>query len=204
MKTIENRGGDVDRRALTEAVEALREGKIIIYPTDTLYALGCNALDARAIERLCRIKGLNPDKNTLSIVCCSLSQAAEYARIDNRAFRILKEYLPGPFTFILPASTTLPKVFKGRKNVGVRIPANAFATALAEELGNPVLTSSAEAEDADDVVNAAALALHYAGYKDIELAVESGEGSHEPSTVVDLTDSTAPEILRQGQGEFID
>ncbi len=202
MKTIENRGGGVDRRALDEAVEALRQGEIILYPTDTLYALGCNALDQRAIERLCRIKGINPDKNTLSIVCSDLSQAAEYARIDNKAFRILKHYLPGPFTFILPASTTLPKVFKGRKCVGVRIPACDFARALAEELGNPVLTSSAEANDDEELINADSLALHYAGQSDIVLAVNNGEGSAIPSTVVDLTDSSSPEIIREGAGIF--
>lgn len=204
MNVIENRGGGVDRRALTEAVEALREGKIVFYPTDTLYALGCNALDARAIERLCRIKGLNPDKNTLSIVCSDLSQAAEYARIDNKAFRLLKHYLPGAFTFILPASTTLPKVFKGRKCVGVRIPDCEFARALAEELGNPVLTTSADAEDEDELRSAESLALLYQGQSDIVLAVDNGEGSATPSTVVDVTNSSAPEIVREGAGIFED
>ncbi|MBD5232640.1 MAG: threonylcarbamoyl-AMP synthase [Bacteroidales bacterium] len=204
MNVIENRGGGVDRRVLAEAVEALREGKIVLYPTDTLYALGCNALDARAIERLCRIKGLNPDKNTLSIVCSDLSQAAEYARIDNKAFRLLKHYLPGAFTFILPASTTLPKVFKGRKCVGVRIPDCEFARALAEELGNPVLTTSADAEDEDELRSAESLALLYQGQSDIVLAVDNGEGSATPSTVVDVTDSSAPEIVREGAGIFED
>ncbi len=202
MKLIENRGG-VDRRAIQEAVSALRDGEIVIYPTDTVYALGCDALNNRAIERLCRIKGLNPDKNYLSTVCANLSQAAEYARIDNRAFRLLKQYLPGPFTFILPASTTLPKVFKGRKSVGVRIPDCEFARALAEELGNPVLTTSAVQPD-DDEGDVSLLAERYSAYPDVVLAVDGGPARGELSTVVDITDSSAPEIIRNGAGVFDD
>lgn len=121
MKILENRAG-VDSRAINAAIDALRDGQIIIYPTDTLYALGCDALNNRAIERLCKIKGINPEKNTLAIVCGSLSQAAEYARIDNNAFRLLKHYLPGAFTFILPASSALPKIFKGRKPLESEFP----------------------------------------------------------------------------------
>ncbi len=187
MKTVVNRGGGVDRRALDEAVAAIRNGEIVVYPTDTLYALGCDALSNRAVERLCRIKGLNPDKTTLSIVCSGLSQAAEYVRVDNLAFRILKRHLPGPFTFVLPAATTLPKVFKGRKTVGIRIPSNDFARALAEELGHPVMTSSAP-----ETLPESELAIY----------VESGDVPQEPSTVVDITDSVAPQLIRQGIGVF--
>ena len=147
MKVTECRGADA--RAVAEAVEVLKQGKIIIYPTDTVYALGCDALNARAVERLCRIKGLNPEKNLLSIVCADISQAAEYTRIDNRAFAVLKHNFPGPYTFILPAATKLPKVFRGRKSVGVRVPDNEFARALAESLGNPVMTSSVNTENID-------------------------------------------------------
>ncbi|MDE6574499.1 MAG: threonylcarbamoyl-AMP synthase, partial [Muribaculaceae bacterium] len=138
MEIIENRGSSPDSRIVERAVEALRNGKVIIYPTDTLYALGCDALNARAIEKLCRIKGINPEKNVLSIVCSDLSQAASYARIDNRIYRLLKTYLPGPFTFILPASTSLPKVFKGRKSVGIRIPDCEMARAIAREMDGPI------------------------------------------------------------------
>lgn len=203
MKIIENRGG-ADRRAVSEALDALQSGHVIIYPTDTLYAFACDALNSRAIERLCRIKGLNPDKNCLSTVCSDISQAAEYARIDNRAFRILKEALPGPYTFILPASTTLPKAFKGRKSVGVRIPDSEFARALAAELGHPVLTSSVPLDD-DDLYSAPdgrTLADRYSGNSEIALAIDAGEGSTEPSTVVDLTDSAAPQLIRQGAAPF--
>lgn len=183
-------------------VDALRRGDIVIYPTDSLYALGCDALNQRAIERLCRLKGLNPDKNLLSIVCSDISMAAEYARIDNRAFRLLKQYLPGPFTFILPASTKLPRVFKGRKTVGVRIPDNEVATALAAALGSPMLTASVNppAEDPDSVTDPDALALAYDN--DVAIVADGGAGHAVPSTIVDLTDSATPALIRQGLGEF--
>ena len=116
MKILTIYPNSVNQRHIDDAVEALRRGEIIVYPTDTFYALGADALNNRAVERLCRLKGINPDKNLLSVVCSGLSQAAEYARIDNRAFRLMKENLPGAFTFILPASSSLPKVFKSRKN----------------------------------------------------------------------------------------
>lgn len=122
MRIIKSYGSNPDSRTVAEAAEALRQGQIIIYPTDTLYAFGCDALNNKAIERLCRIKGIDPAKNLLSIVCSDISEAAEYARIDNASFRILRRCLPGAFTFILPASLKLPKVFKGRKSVGIRIP----------------------------------------------------------------------------------
>lgn len=202
MKVMECRGADA--RVIAEAIEALKDGRIIIYPTDTMYALGCDSLNARAVERLCRIKGLNPDKNLLSIVCADISQAAEYTRIDNRAFAILKRYLPGPFTFILPAATKLPKVFRGRKTVGLRISSNEFARALAEALGNPVMSASLRPDGADayDEVDARNLAEEYAGYPEIVLAVDGGPSVSEPSTIVDLTESDTPELVRQGAGIF--
>ena len=125
----------INSRSIAEAVGTLRDGGLVIYPTDGLYALGCDALNNRAIEKICRIKDIDPRRNSLSIVCADISQASEYARIDNRAFGIMKRVLPGPFTLLLPASTTLPKVFKGRKIVGVRVPDNPIPRALAEALG---------------------------------------------------------------------
>ena len=204
MQILKFYADQVNERFIAQAVEALRDGHIIVYPTDTLYALGCDALNQRASERLCKVKGLNPDKNLLSVVCSDIGQAAEYARIDNRAFRVLKEYLPGPFTFILPASTKLPKVFKGRKTVGVRIPDNNVARALAEALGNPLLTSSVAVTEggAEDAAEPDALAMEYGA--SASLLLDGGTGSVEPSTIVDLMDSSAPEVLRQGKGDFND
>ncbi len=200
MKTLRMYPSSINDRYMQEVVDALRAGEIVIYPTDTLYALGCDALNNSAIEKICRIKELNPQKTSLSIICHDISQAAEYARIDNRAFKMLREYLPGPFTFILPASTTLPKVFKGRKTVGVRIPDNAIALAIAEQLGNPVLTTSIEYNDPDEGISPDSIAMRY---DDVAaLMVDGGDGGIVPSTVIDITDSSFPDIVREGLGEF--
>lgn len=187
-------------RAITAATEAMRDGQMVIYPTDTLYAIGCNALDNHAVERLCRLKGIDPRKSELSIVCESLSQAAEYTRIDNRAFRMLKANLPGPFTFILPASTALPKVFKGRRAVGIRIPDNKIAGALVSALGNPIMTTSIEYDTPDEAVNPDEIALRYAAVTAV--MIDGGDGGIEPSTVIDLNDSSCPETVRHGAGEL--
>lgn len=202
MKILTIYPNSVNQRHIDDAVEALRRGEIIVYPTDTFYALGADALNNRAVERLCRLKGINPDKNLLSVVCSGLSQAAEYARIDNRAFRLMKENLPGAFTFILPASSSLPKVFKSRKTVGVRVPDNAIARALAESLGNPVMSASVPLGDSDDALAEAsdprALGLRYLGTPEVTLVIDGGDGGTEGSTIIDCLDSSAPEIIRQG------
>ena len=200
MKRLLFRGETVNSRNIDDAVRILRDGGVVIYPTDTVYALGCDALNNRAIERLCRLKGINLDKQLLSVVCASISQAAEYARIDNRAFRLMKDNLPGPFTFILPAASSLPKVFKGRKSVGVRVPDNAIALALAESLGNPVMTTSVSVENDDDIISPDALELAYR--HDADLLIDAGEGGSVVSTIIDCLDSSAPEILRQGLGDI--
>ncbi len=200
MKRLLFRGETVNSRNIDDAVRILRDGGVVIYPTDTVYALGCDALNNRAIERLCRLKGINLDKQLLSVVCASISQAAEYARIDNRAFRLMKDNLPGPFTFILPSASSLPKVFKGRKSVGVRVPDNAIALALAESLGNPVMTTSVSVENDDDIISPDALELAYR--HDADLLIDAGEGGSVVSTIIDCLDSSAPEILRQGLGDI--
>lgn len=193
-------GRQIDQRHIDRAAQVIADGGIVIYPTDTIYALGCDALNNRAIERLCRIKGINPEKQLLSIVCSGISQAAEYARIDNHTFKILKEYLPGPFTFILQGTTKLPKVFRGRKSVGIRVPDQPVAQALCEAVGHPILSTSVALDDEDELVNPESIAMHY---DDIaELMLMAGEGSAIPSTIVDLTDAAAPEVIRQGLGEF--
>lgn len=202
MKVLQIFENNINERFMDQVIDALKDGEVIIYPTDTLYALGCDALNNNAIQRICRIKGINPEKTNLSIICSDLSQAAEYARIDNRAFRILKNNLPGAFTFILPASTTLPKVFKGRKTVGVRIPANAIPCEIAARLGNPILTTSVEVDEDNPAEGCEpeSIAMHY---EDVaSLIIDGGEGNVMPSTVVDLTDSSDPEVVREGAGEL--
>lgn len=199
MKRLCFFGDTVNMRHIDEAVRVLLDGGVVIYPTDTMYALGCDALNAKAIDRLCRLKGINPDKQLLSIVCASFSQASEYARIDNRAFRMMKDALPGPFTFVLPAASALPRVFRGRKSVGVRIPDCAVATELALSLGHPILSTSVEmGADSDETVNPDRLADKY--NHDADLLLDRGEVARELSTVIDCLDSSSPIIIRQGKG----
>jgi tRNA threonylcarbamoyl adenosine modification protein (Sua5/YciO/YrdC/YwlC family) len=187
----------VNEQYIAEAVERLRNGDTMILPTDTLYAIGCDALNSSAIAEVCRIKGINPQKTPLSVICASLSQAAEYARIDNRAFRIMKDNLPGPFTFLLPAATSLPKAFKGRHTVGIRIPDNPIATALAEALGHPILTTSVPQTDDD---SPEAIAMRYDGLASV--MIDGGEARGIPSAIIDCTDSSDPQILRDGPLEL--
>ncbi|MDE6360386.1 MAG: threonylcarbamoyl-AMP synthase [Muribaculaceae bacterium] len=203
MKTYKMYASSINDRYVEEIVEMLRRGAVIIYPTDSLYAVGCDALNNRAVERVCRLKGINPDKQRLAIVCSDISQASEYARIDNEAFRLMKANLPGPFTFILPASSRLSKAFKGRKEVGVRVPDNDIARHLADALGNPLLTTTVDWEDADpeDLCQPSAISLHYTGA--VDAIVDGGEGNSTPSAVVSLLESSSPEILREGPVEPI-
>lgn len=200
MKSLKFYPTNINRRYIDETVSALRDGKLIIYPTDTLYAIGCDALNNRAIEKICRIKGINPAKQLLSIVCSDISHAAEYARIDNNAFRLMRSNLPGPFTFILPAATTLPKVFKGRHTVGVRIPDNDIARAIADALGNPLLSTSVGIDRLEgyETVEPLSLAIQYEDT--VDLLVDGGTGSTGQSTIVDCLDSSYPEITREGTG----
>ncbi|MDE6115933.1 MAG: threonylcarbamoyl-AMP synthase [Duncaniella sp.] len=199
MKTLKMYPTSVNDVYLDEAVECLKSGGIIIYPTDSLYALGCDALNNSAIEKLCKIKGINPQKQTLSVVCDGLSMASEYARIDNEAFRILRCNLPGAFTFILPSSPKLPKVFKGRKAVGIRVPDNAIATAIASRLGNPILSTSAHSEG-EELADPQILGDEYGNVA--SLLIDGGECDGLSSTVVDIIDSRNPEIIREGKGDL--
>ena len=200
MKLMKMYPSSINDRYMDEVIDKLRNGGIIIYPTDTLYAIGCNALNNQAIERICKLKGLNPQKEHLSIICHDISQASDYARIDNRAYQLLRENLPGAFTFILPASSSLPKVFKGRKTVGIRIPDNAIALELASRLGNPVMTTSIEwDEDApDEACDPQSIAMRYEN--DVDIIIDGGQGDTIPSTVIDCTDSSNPELIREGKG----
>lgn len=201
MKILKMYTSNINDRFMDEVIDTLRDGGIVIYPTDTLYAIGCDALKNNAIERICKIKGINPQRTNLSIVCSDISQASQYARIDNRAYQLLRENLPGAFAFILPAASTLPKVFKGRKTVGIRVPDNVIACEIASRLGNPILTTSIEwDEDPEDGCNPQAIAMKYEGVVDI--VIDGGYGELVPSTVVDCNDSSNPEIIREGKGEL--
>lgn len=198
MKNYKMYVSSVNERYLDELVELLKKGGVVIYPTDSFYAIGCDALNNRAVERVCRIKGINPAKQRLSMVCDGISQASEFARIDNKAFRLLKANLPGPFTFILPASTGLAKAFKGRHEVGVRVPDNEIARRLAEALGNPLLSATADWDGAaeEELVRADEVALHFEDTADA--FVDAGDAVGRFTAVVSLLDGDAPEVIREG------
>lgn len=197
MKLLKIILSNPNERFIDMAVDALADGEIIIYPTDSLYALGCDALNNNAIEKICKIKGIRSDKTNLSIICNSISQAAEYARISNDIFSLMKNNLPGPFTFILPALSKLPKAFKKRRTVGIRIPDNNVAQKLVEKLGHPIMTTSIQFEDEDYGCEPELIAEQYENAAD--LLLDAGRGSTIPSTIIDCT-SDAPEIVREGRG----
>lgn len=199
MKSLRIYTGNINMRFIDEAVEALEQGSLIIYPTDTLYAIGCDATNQRAIEHVCCIKGIDPRRQQLSILCADMSQAARFARIDNRAFDIMRRNLPGPFTFILPPATTLPKAFKGRKEVGVRIPDDDVARCLAESLGRPLLTTSiiTGSSNSDDY-HTTMMEIADSYKSDIPLLIDSGARDCIPSAIIDIMDPGSPTILREG------
>ena len=189
-------------REIDQVVRVLREGGLVIYPTDTVHALGCDALNVRAVERICQIKGVNPQKSNLSIICYDLSNLSEYAKVSNAAFKLMKKHLPGPFTFILPTSSELPKIYKNRKEVGIRVPDNNIVRTIVRELGNPLLTMSVYDREDEEVEYSTDPELIEEKYADqVDLIIDGGYGGLEPSTVVDCTTDDF-EILRQGKGEL--
>ncbi len=199
MKVLQIIEDNINSRHIEEIAAVLRDGGIIVYPTDTVYAIGCDALNNQAIERICALKSMKSAKTNLSIICSDISEVAQYAKFDNTEFRLMKNNLPGPFTFIFPAMSKLPKAFKGRRTVGIRIPENKIATAIEQELGHPILTTSVPAQD-DDYRCEPELIAEALGAS-VDIVVDSGRGGLTPSTVVDCT-GNEPEIIRQGKGEL--
>ena len=199
MKLLHIIKENINERHINEVVETLRDGGLIIYPTDTVYAIGCNALNNQAIERVCTLKAMKSAKTNLTIVCDDISQVTEYAKFGNREFKVMKQHLPGPYTFILPALSKLPKAFKGRRTVGIRIPDNPIARKIVEELGGPILSTSVEGPDSDYICDPELLAETYAN--DIDIVIDGGRGETIPSTVIDCTGGGF-EIIRQGKGDF--
>lgn len=189
-------------REVSKVVKILKEGGLVIYPTDTVYAIGCDALNVRAVEKICAMKGVNPQKAQLSVICYDLSDISEYAKVGNSAFKLLKKNLPGPFTFILPASSNLPRIFRNRKEVGIRVPDNNVIRTIVKELGNPVLTMSLR--DDDEILEYSTdPELIYEKYgSSFDCVVDGGYGGIEPSTVVNCVDDEF-EIIRQGKGELV-
>ncbi len=188
-------------KAVEQAVEVLRNGGVIIYPTDTVYAFGCDIFQARALEKICKFRGIDPRKANLSIVCSDLSHLSEFAKVDNNTFKLMKRLLPGPFTFILNRSNKLPKLFKERSEVGIRVPDNNITIELVKALGNPILSASLRDDD-DDVLeyltDPELMSEKY--YNEVDLVIDGGFGNIKPSTVIDCT-GDEPAIVRQGKGK---
>lgn len=189
-------------KEVEKVIKVLQDGGLVIYPTDTVYAIGCDALNVRAVEKICQMKGINPQKSNLSIICYDLSNLSEYAKVSNAVFKLMKKNLPGPFTFILPTSSELPKIYKNRKEVGIRVPDNNIIRTLVKELGNPILTMSVH--DEDDVIEYSTdPELMNEKYENmVDIVIDGGYGGTEASTVVNcITDES--EIIRKGKGELI-
>ena len=199
MKVLQIMEGNINERSIDQIVDCLENGGIIAYPTDTVYALGCDAMNNQAIERICSIKEIKSAKTNLSIICSDISEVAQYAKFDNQQFRLMKSNLPGSFTFIFPALSKLPKAFKGRRTVGIRIPDNEIALAIVKALGRPILSTSVQGADEDYRCEPELIAETYSSQ--IDIVVDGGRGGLIPSTIVDCT-SGEPEVTRQGKGEL--
>lgn len=192
-------------KALKEVVDCLKKGGLVIYPTDSVYALGCDIHNKAAIEKVARIKGIKAEKADFSFVFYDLSHISEYTQqFDSSVFKILKRNLPGPFTFILPANRSIAKLFKNKKKtLGIRIPDNNICREIVNLLGSPIISTSIH--DEDDVIEYTTdPELIHEKYEDlVDIVIDGGYGNNEASTIVDLTDGY-PEIIRQGIGELID
>ncbi len=192
-----------NEKQLEEVVACLRNGGLIIYPTDTVYGLGCDIYQAKAIEKLCKLRNINPEKANLSFICADLSHLSDFVKpIDNAVFRVLKHALPGPFTFILNANNKVPKLLhSNKKTVGIRVPDNKIARSIVKLLGNPIVSTSIH--DDDEVIEYSTdPELIYEKYKDlVDMVIDGGYGELQASTVVDYT-SDEPVVVRQGKGDL--
>ncbi|MEG0796279.1 MAG: L-threonylcarbamoyladenylate synthase [Odoribacter sp.] len=187
-------------RDILKVVEVLKGGGVIIYPTDTVYAMGCDINNVKAVQRVCQLKGVKPEKANFSMICRDLSNIAAYAKVSNDVFKVMKHNLPGPFTFVLAATNKLPNAMMNRrKTIGIRIPNNYIVMSIVEELGNPLLTTSVKADD-DVIEYLTDPELIYEKYeKLVDLVIDGGYGHNVASTVVDCGEDTI-EIMRQGIG----
>jgi len=189
-----------DERKIKLLVESLRKGGVIIYPTDTVYGIGCSIEHPEAVERICQIKGVNPLKVQLSFLCSDLSHLSEYTKaISTPLYRFLKQYLPGPYTFILEASKKVPKILRTkRETVGIRVPDHPISLAILRELGHPILSTSLPLQDEEEILTDPELIEDLFGNR-VDFVVDGGWGNAVPSTIVDCT-VNPPEVIREGAG----
>jgi tRNA threonylcarbamoyl adenosine modification protein (Sua5/YciO/YrdC/YwlC family) len=202
MKLYQIHSQNPQPRLITKAVEVLRSGGVIIYPTDTVYAMGCDIYQSKAIDKLCKIKGVKPTKVNLSIICNDLSHLSEFAKqVDNSVFKLMKKLLPGPYTFILKASSLVPKILHhAKKTIGIRVPDGEIVQMIVKELGNPIITSSLKSDDViieypTDPVDIVSQFGHL-----VDMIIDGGYGKAEASTVLDATTNEVV-VVREGLGE---
>ena len=189
-------------KEVDKVVKVLQNGGVIIYPTDTVYGLGCDITNTKAMEKVAQLKGVKLDKANFSFVCNDLSHLSDYVKqIDTSTYKILKRALPGPYTFILPGSTSLPKAFKKKKTVGIRVPDNNIARAIVAALGNPIISTSIH--DEDDIIEYTTdpELIFEKWQQKVDVVIDGGYGDNHASTVIDLT-TDEPEIIREGKGSL--
>ena len=192
-----------DMRKIEQIVACLKSGGVIIYPTDTVYGMGCDIHNTRAVERICQIKGIKPNKNNFSFICSDLSNISDYAKVSTAAFKLMKKNLPGPFTFILDGTNHVPKVLsQSKKTVGIRIPDNNITCLIVKEFGNPIITTSLH--DDDDILEYPTdPELIFEKFQHlVDIVIDGGYGKNVPSTIVNATTDDF-EIIRQGVGELL-
>ena len=192
-----------NERAIQQIVDVLKKGGLIIYPTDTIYGLGCDIFQHKAIERIARIKHVDPQKANFSFVCYDLSDLSIYTKsIDTPLYRILKTHLPGPYTFILPSSKEVPKILKSKKNtVGIRVPENKIARMIVQELGHPILSTTLPGDMVEEYTDPEIIEENF--NKLVDIVINGGVGGVTPSTVVDCTGKD-PVLIRKGLGEWVE
>lgn len=191
-----------DERRIRKVAECLRNGGLVIYPTDTVYGLGCDIHNARAVEKIARIKGIKPQKNDFSFICFDLSHIADYARVSNAAFKLMKKTLPGPFTYILEANHNVPKILNtNKKTVGIRVPDHTIPRFIVRELGNPIITTSIK--DEDEVIEYSTdPELIFEKFQHlVDIVIDGGYGGNVGSTIIDATTDEFA-IVRAGLGEI--
>lgn len=189
------------KRLISQVVECLKDGGVIIYPTDTIYGLGCDIHHPKAVERICRIKNVDPKKSQLSFICRDLSHLSDYTKsIDTPLYRMLKNCLPGPYTFILPASKQVPRILKSKKEtIGLRVPANAICQSILEDLENPILSASLPGEMVEEYTDPESIYETFG--TQVDIVIDGGPGGIIPSTVIDCT-TDEWSVIRQGLGEW--
>ncbi len=199
IKIYENKPSEA---AIQKVVAVLRNGGLVIYPTDTVYGLGCDITNSKALERIARIKGVKLEKANFSFVCHDLSNLSDYVKqIDTPTFKILKHHLPGPYTFILPGNNSLPKEFKKKTTVGIRVPANDIALEIVKQLGNPIVSTSIHDDDAVLEYSTDPELIFEKWQNLVDVVIDGGYGDNMGSTIVDLS-SHEPVLIRAGKGEW--